>query len=218
LRKATRRGSVNDQEISVWEPALAEHGSLLIETRAKWVSDSAAEFSSLTQRIGEQGATQMRYVSPFADAEARYDVLLAALEEKRPLDVRRGVTHVGPHRDELELTLDGKDLRLFGSAGQQRSAAIALRMLEAGTLRNHAGAEPLLLLDDPFAELDIHRAARILVILEERGLGQTILVVPRESDIPPGLMKLDRLQIRDGVMKRWVPPGIAKALSHHTSP
>jgi DNA replication and repair protein RecF len=119
LRKATRRGSVNDQEISVWEPALAEHGSLLIERRAKWVNDSAADFSKLTQRIGEQGATQMRYVSPFGEAEARYDVLLAAYEEKRPLDLRRGVTHVGPHRDELELTLDGKDLRLFGSAGQR---------------------------------------------------------------------------------------------------
>ena len=206
LRKAARRGSNNDQEIAVWEPALAELGSILIETRARWVSDSTAEFSNLTQRIGEQGTTQMRYVSPFADAEVRYDVLLAAYEEKRPLDLRRGVTHVGPHRDELELTLEGKDLRLFGSAGQQRSAAIALRMLEAGTLRNHAGAEPLLLLDDPFAELDVRRAARILLLLEERGLGQTILVVPRESDIPPGLMKLDRLEIRNGVVKPWLPP------------
>ncbi|MFL5564448.1 MAG: hypothetical protein ACJ77J_05070, partial [Gemmatimonadaceae bacterium] len=85
----------------------------------------------------------------------------------------------------------------------QRSAAIALRMLEAATLRAHAGAEPLLLLDDPFAELDIRRAARILVVLEERGLGQTILVVPREADIPPGLMRLDRLQIRDGSVAPW---------------
>jgi len=152
----------------------------------------------------------MRYVSPFADSEARYDVLLAGYEEKRPLDLRRGITHVGPHRDDLELTLDGKDLRLFGSAGQQRSAAIALRMLEAGTLRNFAGAEPLLLLDDPFAELDIRRAARIMLMLEERGLGQSILVVPRETDIPPGLMKLDRLEIKEGVIKTWVPPGIER--------
>jgi len=136
-------------------------------------------------------------------------VLLAAFEEKRSLDLRRGITHVGPHRDELDLTLDGKDIRLFGSAGQQRSAAIALRMLEAGTLRRHAGAEPLLLLDDPFAELDIRRAGRILVMLEERGLGQTILVVPREADVPPGLMQLDRLQINNGVVARQLPPGIA---------
>jgi DNA replication and repair protein RecF len=73
-------------------------------------------------------------------------------------------------------------------------------MLEAATLRDHAGAEPLLLLDDPFAELDVRRAARILLMLEKRGLGQTILAVPREADIPPGLMQLDRLLVRDGVV------------------
>jgi DNA replication and repair protein RecF len=139
-------------------------------------------------------------VSPFAESEARYDVLLAAFAEKRALDMRRGVTHVGPHRDDLELTLDGRDLRLFGSAGQQRTAAIALRMLEAATLRDHSGAEPVLLLDDPFAELDIRRAGKILLMLEKRGLGQTILAVPREADIPPGLMRLDRLKVRDGVV------------------
>jgi DNA replication and repair protein RecF len=211
LRHASRRGSTsNEQQVAVWEPALAEHGSVLIEARAKWVADSATEFSQLTERIGESGKAEMRYVSPFAESEARHDVLLAAFEEKRALDLRRGLTHVGPHRDDLELTLEGKDIRLFGSAGQQRSAAIALRMLEAGTLRDHAGAEPLLLLDDPFAELDIRRTARILVMLEERGLGQTILVVPREADVPPGLMRLDRLQIRNGEISTWLPPGIEK--------
>jgi DNA replication and repair protein RecF len=214
LRNATRRGSAaNEQQIAVWEPALAEHGSVLIEARAKWVRDHSADFSDRLQGIGEKGNAQMRYVSPFADSEARHDVLLAAFEEKRPLDLRRGITHVGPHRDDLELTLDGRDLRLFGSAGQQRSAAIALRLLEAATLRKHAGAEPMLLLDDPFAELDIRRAARILVMLEERGLGQTILVVPRESDVPPGLMRLDRFQITDGSVKVWLPKGIAKAMT-----
>ena len=215
LRNAARRGSAdNEQHVAVWEPALAEHGSVLIEARAKWVRDSAAEFSNLVQRMGEKGAAQIRYVSPFADSEARHDVLLAAFEEKRALDLRRGMTHVGPHRDDLELMLDGRDLRLFGSAGQQRSAAIALRMLEAATLRDHVGAEPMLLLDDPFAELDIHRAGKILVMLEERGLGQTILVVRREADIPPGLMRLDRLQIRDGVVNVWVPKGISNATAN----
>jgi DNA replication and repair protein RecF len=204
LRNATKRGA-NDSEVSVWEPALAEHGSVLIEKRAKWVTDRRDEYAGLSDEIGEKGDAHMRYVCAFADSEARHDVLLAALEEKRPLDMRRGITSVGPHRDDLELTLDGRDLRLFGSAGQQRTAAIALRMLEAATLRDHAGAEPLLLLDDPFAELDIRRAARILLVLEKRGLGQTILAVPRESDIPPGLMRLERLRVSDGmVMDRYL--------------
>ena len=201
LRMAGKRGAINEQEVAVWEPALAEHGSILIETRARWVGEHAAEFTRLAERIGEHGHAEMRYSSPFADAEARRDVLLAAFDEKRALDMRRGLTHVGPHRDDLEITLDNRDLRSFGSAGQQRSAAIALRMLEAATLKRRSGAEPLLLLDDPFAELDIHRAGKILLMLEERGLGQTILVVPREADIPAGLMRLDRLAIQNGAIE-----------------
>lgn len=201
LRDAARRGGRSaDERVAVWEPALAEHGTVLIEARAKWVAESAAEFTRLSEMIGEQGRSEMRYVSPFAESEARHDVLLAAFEEKRGLDLKRGLTHVGPHRDDLELTLDGRELRLFGSAGQQRTAAIALRMLEAATLRERANAEPILLLDDPFAELDTRRSARILELLQKGGLGQTILVVPRESDIPAELMRLDRLSIRDGVI------------------
>ena len=201
LRDAARRGGRSaDERVAVWEPALAEHGTVLIEARAKWVEDSAAEFTRLSEMIGEQGRSTMRYISPFVESEARHDVLLAAFEQKRELDIRRGLTHVGPHRDDLELTLDGRELRLFGSAGQQRTAAIALRMLEAATLREQAGAEPILLLDDPFAELDTKRSARILELLQQGGLGQTILAVPRESDIPVELMKLDRLSIRNGVI------------------
>jgi DNA replication and repair protein RecF len=199
LRHATRR-SASDAEVSVWEPALAEHGTYLIEARARWVEDSATEFTKLCETIGERGQARIKYTSPFAESEARYDVLLAALEEKRSLDLKRGLTHVGPHRDDLELTLDGRDLRLFGSAGQQRTAAIALRMLEAATLRAHAKAEPILLLDDPFAELDIHRATRILMMLEQRGRGQTILAVPRETDIPEGLMRLEKFRIANGII------------------
>jgi DNA replication and repair protein RecF len=201
LRDASRRGS-DDSRVSVWEPALAEHGTVLIEERSAWVAEYAEEFTRLCSTIGERGTVSMKYMSPFADSEARYDVLLAAFEEKRALDMKRGLTHVGPHRDELEITLDGHVLRLFGSAGQQRTAAIALRMLEAATLRSHSGVEPLLLLDDPFAELDLRRASKILTLLKKGGLGQTILAVPRESDIPPGLMNLDRFLIKDGALKK----------------
>ena len=109
------------------------------------------------------------------------------------------MTQVGPHRDDLAFSIDGRALHTFGSAGQQRTAAFALRLLEAETLRAALGVSPLLLLDDPFAELDARRSARIMQLLTESGgRGQTILAVPRETDIPRELMPLHRVSIRAG--------------------
>ena len=199
LRDIARTG--RDQgAIEVWEPALAEHGAVLWSERAAWISAAAPEFSRLCAAIGESGEARMRFVAGFAQGEAPEDQLQRALVSQRRTDLRRGVTHAGPHRDDLELTLDGRELRLFGSGGQQRTAAIALRMLEGATLRERYQAEPLMLLDDPFAELDVRRSSRILELLRDAGLGQTMLAVPRASDIPPELTRLERWMISGGVI------------------
>jgi DNA replication and repair protein RecF len=71
-------------------------------------------------------------------------------------------------------------------------------MLESATIRSSRGVAPVLLLDDPFAELDVKRSGRILELLRDAGLGQTILVVPRATDIPPELLQLDRREIVAG--------------------
>jgi DNA replication and repair protein RecF len=114
--------------------------------------------------------------------------------------MKRGTTSAGPHRDDLALTLGDRDLRTYGSGGQHRTAAIALRLLESATLRAASGSEPVVLLDDPFAELDARRAARILELLGAESGGQTVLAVPRESDIPAGLLSLERWRVRDGTL------------------
>jgi len=107
---------------------------------------------------------------------------------------------VGPHRDDLALTLDHRDLRVVGSAGQQRTGAIALRLLEAATLRSRRATLPVLLLDDPFAELDNRRAARVLELLLEAGVGQVVLCVPRPEEIPARFTRLARYRIAGGVL------------------
>lgn len=211
LRDAARSGR-GDARVGVWDAPLAEHGALLWRERVTWVRGAAARFAELCAEIGERGPVRMRYVSALdaGDAapsnQATLDDIAGALaashEANRATDLRRGLTHAGPHRDDLALTLDARELRTFGSAGQQRTAAIALRMLEAETLRQRGGSEPLLLLDDPFAELDAVRAARILGLLAGAGLGQTVLTVPRASDIPAELSKLERWRISDGVLSR----------------
>ena len=200
LRELSRTGR-DAGAVEVWEPALAEHGAVLWTERATWVAASAPEFARLCTAIGESGEARMRYVSTLGVECAPDEQLRRALDGQRANDIRRGLTHAGPHRDDVELTLGGRELRLFGSGGQQRTAAIALRMLEGATLRARFGAEPLLLLDDPFAELDARRASRILELLRDAGLGQTVLAVPRSSDIPNDLLDLDRRTIEGGVIE-----------------
>jgi DNA replication and repair protein RecF len=210
LRDASKRGeSGSVARAAVWEPALAEHGALLWAARVAWVERVSEDFGRLCASIGERGEARMRYATSAAGSAVRSGTsvpdlaarLTESLESHRSVDVRRGLTHVGPHRDDLELTLDGHQLRAFGSAGQQRTASIALRLLEAATLRG-AGSSPLVLLDDPFAELDARRAGRILELLGTSGVAhQTILAVPRSVDIPSEMTSLPRFRVVDGAVE-----------------
>ena len=208
LRDANRTAR-DEQRVAVWEPALAEHGARIWTSRVQWVAAMRDRYAELCAAIGERGDARLRYASALeSKGDAVEAALAAALEAKRALDIRRGITHAGPHRDDLELTLTEpggapRELRAFGSAGQQRTAAIALRVLERETLRQRRDSSPLLLLDDPFAELDARRSTRMLELLAGEGAGQTILAVPRESDIPPGLTRLARWRVEHGVLTPW---------------
>ena len=205
LRETAKAGRASTSSIAVWEPPIAEHGATLIRERAAWVSEMGARFEQLCGDIGEATAVRMRYASGIEAGNDLTAALAAALEEKRNIDLRRGLTHAGPHRDDLVVSLTGsdgvaRDLRTFGSAGQQRSAAIALRMLEAATFTERMGRTPVFLLDDPFAELDARRSANVLGLLMRAGMGQTILVVPRESDIPSQFNELERALVVHGAI------------------
>ena len=234
LRKAQRdgnhtRNAALQDEISLWEPVLAEHGAMVTALRQIFVTGHTERFGQLATAIGETQPVTMRYTVSSAsasrvevdtgalasagttDAESmtrvartlasQYAEMFAlAFAAQRGQEMRRGATLVGPHRDELALLIGGRELRTFGSAGQQRSAAIALRLLELATLREAIGGTPLLLLDDPFAELDLGRAGRVLGLLEASGVDQVLLAVPRIEDIPAAFTRLERRTMRDGVL------------------
>ena len=210
LRTAQREGGRGDHEVrvQVWEPALAEHGGVVVAIRHRFVREHAERYAQLCASIGERVGAMLRYSAAGGDnseaactsSSAQTDALTRAFAAQRSTELRRGITLVGPHRDELQLHLGGRDLRTFGSAGQQRSAAIALRLLELGTLRDTLGYAPLLLLDDPFAELDLGRAGRVLALLEHAGAAQVLLAVPREEDIPHAFTRLERRTMCDGAL------------------
>ena len=199
LRDGVRRG--RPAAIEVWEPALAEFGAHLWRARREWVERVAGGYARRCAAIGERGTAELRYHSALDAGGDERAALADGLASKRVSDMRNGMTQVGPHRDDMGLQLDGRDLRTFGSAGQQRTAAITLRTLEAVTLREACSAAPVFLLDDPFAELDGARAERVLALLGDIGLGQTILAVPRDTDIPRELTSLPRANVSPGVVR-----------------
>lgn len=210
-RNATIRasGRVPDAaaRVAAWEGTLAESGAVLCAARAAWANEAVKRYAELCELLGERYAGALRYRSSVegtgsagvSEASTR-ELLAAALERHRAHDIRRGVTHIGPHRDDLELRLGGRLLRTFGSAGQHRSAALALRLLESESLTSRLGSEPLLLLDDPFAELDSERSRRVLELLLARRRSQVILAVPKVSDVPEAFSDLARLRMCDGTL------------------
>jgi len=201
LRDAARHGRSDVTAIDVWDEPLARYGARLVGARRRWVTDARPVFAQRMQDVGETGSSEIRYVTRTErDGDDDETALRKAFAARRSADLRFGLTHSGPHRDDLQLLLDGHDLRTFGSAGQQRSAAIALRSVEADTLRAARGVSPVFLLDDPFAELDLERATRVLSLLQRAGASQTILAVPRDSDIPASLTTLPRRTIVRGVI------------------
>ena len=123
---------------------------------------------------------------------------MTALADRIERDLRKGITTVGPHRDDLLLSLGSNEIRRFGSAGQQRTAAIALRLLEALALSESHGTSPIALFDDVFAELDPDRQERLLTLIKESLPGQAIITAPRDAEVPKELFERPRWRMDHG--------------------
>ena len=168
-----------------FDNVLAVPGAALVRFRQEWAVGAAEQFAAEFDCLGEPGRARLQYRgnAELTDPEAWVQALATASAEDRA----RGMTTVGPHRDDLVLDVGGRRLREYGSTGQQRSAAVALKLLEISTLRQARGTEPVLLLDDVFAELDRERQSRLALRLlgpEER---QVFVTSPRTDELPTNL-------------------------------
>lgn len=167
--------------LDVWDQKLAEGADQLGSLRADAVSRLNPLVSAALRAVaGDDHNVRLDYTAPWC-REAGGDGLLAALSEARKDDVRRGVTTVGPHRDEIEIVLNDMPARTHASQGEQRSLALALRLAGHELVRNTTGVAPLLVLDDVFSELDDGRSAALVAALPS---GQTLLT--SAVDLPVG--------------------------------
>ncbi|MFQ5746558.1 MAG: DNA replication/repair protein RecF [Gemmatimonadota bacterium] len=229
-RNEALRARAEPAVVDAWTDGLVREGGRVMEARARWIAERSAAFGDYCAAIGSGARGSLRYEpalgrragAPAAQEAAGDDVsepavpadagvwgerLRAALADSADSERRRGATQVGPHRDDLVVTgeVDGegveRDLRAYGSGGQRRTAAIALRLVEADSLRDRRGREPIYLLDDVFAELDAERSERVVHLLDEDRTGQVLLTAPKPSDVPLRGGGLAAWTIRDGEVR-----------------
>lgn len=174
-----------DAVARAFDGPMAEAGAVVMRARLDWATGAASQFAEGFAALGEPGAAELSYRGDAALAEV--EGWTDALDRARPRDLSRRMTTVGPHRDDLILSVGGRSLRDFGSTGQLRSAAVALRLLELDTIEAARGVAPALLLDDVFAELDTDRQARLADRLLVRRRGQVFITAPRRDELPAGL-------------------------------
>ncbi len=180
---------------------MAEPGAVVVRARRDWVARLADRFAEECAALGEAGPVTLRYrgTDALADEAAWPEALRAA----EPRELARGMSLVGPQRDDLVLEHGGRPLRAFGSTGQQRTAAVALKLCELATLTAGRGVEPVLLLDDVFAELDRERQDRLAARLGDPGVRQVFVTAPRRDELPPAL-ELEVFEVRDGGVRQQV--------------
>ena len=183
-----RLDAAAESTLDVWDAKLAATGEALASARDELVAaldvPVAKAYDELAGGPADVGiAYERSWVGPLA----------AALAAARADDVRRGLTTVGPHRDELRLSVAGAPARTHASQGEQRSLALALRLALHGTVTEAVGEPPVLLLDDVFSELDADRSAALVAHLPD---GQALLTTA--GAVPAGIRPDRVVRVGDG--------------------
>lgn len=221
-RGASKGATALSATLEVWDDQLVEHGVRIMLARQELVRDLRAPLASaytalvgddhgptlgLSESVEEvlQGVSrETRTVAPseVVSRETLTDRFRAALEIVRPKELERGVTLVGPHRDDLVLTLNSLPVKGYASHGESWSFALALKMALATVIREESPAgDPVIILDDVFAELDRGRRESLMSIVSD--FEQVIVTAAVEGDVPASL-DWNRVVIEGGTIREQV--------------
>lgn len=177
--------------LDVWDAKLADHGEALVRARLDLLAALEPVLGKAYDHVSSSAAeVSVRYEAPWREVG-----LASALAAGRTDDLRRGVSLIGPHRDELVLCLHGRPARGYASQGEQRSLALALRLAAHDVVTAAAGSPPVLVLDDVFSELDDERSRALLQHLPS---GQVLLSTA--GDLPPGASPAKVIHVTAGTL------------------
>jgi DNA replication and repair protein RecF len=193
LLARVRAGAPRDSLVG-WTQQLAQHGFELMRDRAAVVGLLSAAFPGRAAELGLEGDAAVAY-RPRSQA-ATIEELQAEIMGKLDQDLARGFSTHGPHRDELRFSLNGRELRRYGSQGQQRIALLAMILSERDALESVRGELPILLLDDVLSELDPGRRERLLGLLADGG--QAMITTADPGALGAGVEGVTRLRVSEG--------------------
>jgi len=220
LLKRIGDGEARPEELGYWNEQLSQAGGILVAGRQRLLRDLEVKARRVHRDLsGGDEDLELSYQPSFLPTanhtgQLSFEVLgldlnrqlkaadiatqyARALDERRGEDIARGMTLIGPQRDELRLLVNGHDLGLYGSRGQARTAVMSLKLAELEWMRDTVGEWPILLLDEVVAELDAARRAYLLARVSE---AEQVLLTTTEPEIftPEFLQKATRWQIRQG--------------------
>jgi DNA replication and repair protein RecF len=176
-----RSGHGSRAALHTWDRQLAGYGIALMADRAAAAGRIAPVFARLGADLGLEGDATLAYRPRSTAATA--EQLSAELAERIDGDFERGFTEHGPHRDDLVTTRDGRELRTYGSQGEQRLALLALLLAERSAIADERRTPPLMLLDDVMSELDRARRQALVDVLLQGG-GQAIISTTDLEHVP----------------------------------
>jgi DNA replication and repair protein RecF len=191
-----RSGSAGRDSLSSWDTQLAGHGIALMDDRRRAIAAVADEFVQCCAELGLEGDPRLSYRPRSRATEA--EELRAELTQRVDSDLDRGFTGHGPHRDDVVAVREGRELRAYGSQGQQRLALLALLLAERSALAQRRQTPPVMLLDDVMSELDGRRRSALVDLLRSGG-GQAVITATDAEQVPGAdELGVHRLEVVEG--------------------
>lgn len=190
LLEQIAQGEKSPAGLEVWDASFVEQAARVIHRRAKAVETLSRLAAEAHRQVAGSKELTLRYRPYFLEegetAPVDLDVIrarvAASLVEARTLELRRGTSLVGPQRDDLDMTLDGRSARRFASQGEQRTVVLACKIAELELMASYLGEYPVLLLDDVLSELDPARQAAFVRVA--MGRTQTLVTSTEASSLP----------------------------------
>lgn len=195
LLKEIIRGNADKKQLEAWDKLLLDDGIKIVTTRKHFADSISKTAGVFYSRFDAESKLTVSYIPKITPEETDISVAMAKLlDTYRPRELRAGVTLVGPHRDRLEINIDGRPIRHYGSRGQKRCAMISLKLATVDFLSQGAFGDAILILDEAFAELDLVKSRALMEMLA----GRKQVFMATAGVFGDGGLKVKRFMVQNG--------------------